>query len=318
MKIHSDYIPLTQAQIAAAQHTDIAEYLQSRGEKLKREGAHFIWKAHDSCVITGYKWYQNSTGKHGAAVAFVQHFFGMSFPQAVLELIHGKQISLELSKPHPPQKPPKAETLPVAFALPPSAPDHRRLFAYLTQTRCISPDIVSDFLLDKLIYQDTSGNIVFVCYDKNGLVRAAHRRGTNTAHRYRGFVSGGDFTCGFSYVCETADTLYVFEAPIDLMSYISLHRHEPWHRSCYLSLGGLSDEALRRFLKEYPNIREIVFCLDNDAAQPENWGQIAAQKYVRHYGKKYTTRINTPHLKDWNAVLCAAGKEAAPRCQAVR
>ena len=186
------------------------------------------------------------------------------------------------------------------------------------RTRCISPDIVSDFLLDKLIYQDTSGNIVFVCYDKNGLVRAAHRRGTNTAHRYRGFVSGGDFTCGFSYVCETADTLYVFEAPIDLMSYISLHRHEPWHRSCYLSLGGLSDEALRRFLKEYPNIRKIVFCLDNDAAQPENWGQNAAQKYVRHYGKKYTTRINTPHLKDWNAVLCAAGKEAAPRCQAVR
>lgn len=311
MKRHGDYIPLTQAQIAAAQHTDIAEYLRSRGEKVKREGSHFIWAEHDSCVITGYKWYQNSTGKHGAAVAFVQHFFGMSFPQAVLELIQGKQLSIDLAQPHKAaEKPPKAESLPVAFSLPQSAPDHRRLFAYLTKTRCISPDIVSDFLLDKLIYQDTSGNIIFVCYDKNGLVRAAHRRGTNTAHRYRGFVSGGDFACGFSYVCEDADTLHVFEAPIDLMSYISLHRHEPWHRSSYLSLGGLSDDALKRFLKEYPSIRQIVFCLDNDTDKKENWGQLAAQKFARSYGRKRITRIDTPQLKDWNAVLCAIEKGA--------
>ena len=52
MKIHSDYIPLTQAQIAAAQHTDIAEYLQSRGEKLKRDCAKFRWKAPDRYVST--------------------------------------------------------------------------------------------------------------------------------------------------------------------------------------------------------------------------------------------------------------------------
>ena len=48
------------------------------------------------------------------------------------------------------------------------------------------------------------------------------------------------------------------------MSYISLHRHQPWHKSSYLSLGGLADDALRRFLSEYPDIRKIVFCLDND------------------------------------------------------
>lgn len=110
-------------------------------------------------------------------------------------------------------------------------------------------------------------------------------------------------------VCETADTLYVFEAPIDLMSYISLHRHQPWHKSSYLSLGGLADDALRRFLSEYPDIRKIVFCLDNDTDKPENWGQAAAQKYSRNYGKKRLTRIDIPCLKDWNAVLCSAHEE---------
>ena len=74
MRSHSEYIPLTQDQIALAQHTDIVEYLRERGEKVQKEGNHYIWEKHDSCVIHGYKWYQNSTGKHGAAVAFVQNF----------------------------------------------------------------------------------------------------------------------------------------------------------------------------------------------------------------------------------------------------
>ena len=56
MRSHSEYIPLTQDQIAAAQHTDIAEYLRERGEKVQKEGNHYIWKKHDSCVIHGYKW----------------------------------------------------------------------------------------------------------------------------------------------------------------------------------------------------------------------------------------------------------------------
>ena len=63
MRSHSEYIPLTQDQIALAQHTDIVEYLRERGEKVQKEGNHYIWEKHDSCVIHGYKWYQNSTGK---------------------------------------------------------------------------------------------------------------------------------------------------------------------------------------------------------------------------------------------------------------
>lgn len=80
MRSHSEYIPLTQEQIAAAQHTDIAEYLRERGENGAKEGNHYIWKKHDSCVIHGYKWYQNSTGKHGAAVAFRAKLLSQKLP----------------------------------------------------------------------------------------------------------------------------------------------------------------------------------------------------------------------------------------------
>ena len=180
MKRHGDYVPLTQEQITAAQHTDIAEFLRARGEKLRREGSHYIWKEHDSCVITGYMWYQNSSGKHGAAVSFVQHFFGMSFPQAVLALLKDQQLNLSVTELPPREKKAKSDTMPIAFALPPSAPDHRRLFAYLTKTRCISPDIVTDFLQDKLIYQDAYGNIVFVATINSG--RCAPRIGAAQTH----------------------------------------------------------------------------------------------------------------------------------------
>ena len=101
MRSHSEYIPLTQDQIALAQHTDIVEYLRERGEKVQKEGNHYIWEKHDSCVIHGYKWYQNSTGKHGAAVAFVQNFFHKSSSATDRSLL----ISLPLLPPNENQNP---------------------------------------------------------------------------------------------------------------------------------------------------------------------------------------------------------------------
>lgn len=147
MRSHSEYIPLTQDQIALAQHTDIVEYLRERGEKVQKEGNHYIWEKHDSCVIHGYKWYQNSTGKHGAAVAFVQNFFHKSFPHAVLELIGNRQITFDLAAPPPTKRESKpTDMIPVAFCLPPAAPDNRRLYAYLTHTRSIAHEIVNTFI----------------------------------------------------------------------------------------------------------------------------------------------------------------------------
>ena len=42
MKQHGEYIPLTQMQINAAQHSDIIEYLRSRGEEIRRQGSRYI------------------------------------------------------------------------------------------------------------------------------------------------------------------------------------------------------------------------------------------------------------------------------------
>ena len=301
------YVPLSPAQIARAQHADLAAYLMRRGEKLRREGQSWRWAAHDSCIITGFMWYQNSTGKGGAAVSFLQHFFGMGFVQAVVTLAgsspYAEPERMEQTWTRKRRKP--KNTTPITFRLPKLAEDHRRAFAYLSQTRGIAPDIVMDLISEKRIAQDIHGNVLFLCYDKDDSVCAVHFRSTNTyiGSRYRGFAAGGDYAIGFSYAHPGADTLYVFEAPIDLLSYLTLHRHEPWHRKSYLALGGLSDIPLERFLLEHPGIQHIVFCLDNDADKPGNPGQSAARKYAQKYAQSYVTSIETPQGKDWNEVL---------------
>lgn len=305
----STYVPLSLTQICDAQHTDIATYLLERGEKVRKVGAHAIWDAHDSCIITGYMWYQNSTGKHGAAVSFLQHFFGLSFPAAVQELTkrhtYTENIQLGTEEPTVERIEKHKPADPILFQLPPAAENHRRLFAYLNQTRKISADVITEFLLDKLIYQDQRGNIVFVCYDNQGIPRAAHLRGTNTQVRYRQFIDGGDFLTGFHYTpANDFQRLFVFEAAIDLMSFITLHRHTPWHRDAYLSLGGLSDLPLKQFLKQHRSVKELYLCLDNDVNAPKNYGQDAAQKLMRKYKDRYTVRIITPKVgKDWNELL---------------
>lgn len=164
-------------------------------------------------------------------------------------------------------------------------------------------DNLKNAMFLNLIYQDKQGNIVFVCYDCFGRVKSAHKRGTNSAQRYRSFVTGGEFNCGFSYANDNATVLYVFEAPIDLMSFLTLHRHKPWHRASYLSLGGLSEDPLRRFLKEHKSIQRIAFCFDNDINKPENRGQEAAKRFMRQFSGKYITSILCPCKKDWNDVL---------------
>lgn len=297
MRGHYPYIPLSQEQIKTAQHTDIAQFLISRGEKVRKEGKHYVWEKHDSCVITGFRWYQNSTGEHGAAVAFMQHFFDMRFPEAVLALTENRAFYLDT----PPQQ--SKRDMPIVFRLPPSAPDHRRLFAYLTITRGISPEIVNDFLEERLIYQDKRGNVVFVCYDKEDVARAAHLRGTATGQRFRGFLEGGDFSCGFSFNGKDSSSLYVFEAPIDLLSFITLHRHENWRTKSYLSLGGLSDISLNRYLSEHPEINEIHFCLDNDPKGKEKTVSFLLEYQKGKLARRYSVWEDLPPKKDWNKTL---------------
>ena len=113
-------------------------------------------------------------------------------------------------------------------------------------------------------------------------------------------VEGSDFRYAFNWPGSSGHLL-VFEAPIDMLSFISLHHDSNWAKHSYVALCGTSSQPLLGMLERCPNIETVHFALDNDQA-----GQMATRRLaevVREKGLKACALV--PVLKDWNEDLCA-------------
>ena len=116
------------------------------------------------------------------------------------------------------------------FALPPANKEMRRVFAYLIKHRGIARDVVAHFAKAGLLYEDAEyHNAVFVGTDTDGVPHHAHKRSANSYGKaFRLNVEGSDPRYSFHYF-GTDRSLYVFEAPIDMLSFITLYP-ENWQR----------------------------------------------------------------------------------------
>lgn len=304
----SRFIPFTEEELYQAAHKDIKQYLESIGEKVLHSGTEYMWERHDSVKIRGHVWYQHSTGAKGTAINFLMEFFRFSFQDAVITLLDGNYIATRNTRPidmtgkQPDEKRHKQHKV----ILPPKNTDNKRLYAYLCSSRGINADVVSYFVQKRLIYEDKDNhNIVFIGKDKNGIIKYAGLKGTLTDKSFRREINGSNKSYCFKHI-GTSDTLYVFEAFIDLFSYITLfHTNYDWHNFNYIALGGLNSEGLKKILADYTHIKELVICTDNDYNSPDgiNHGQEFAKKIKTQFKQKYRIMINTPKLKDWNEVL---------------
>ena len=243
----------TQAQIDKANAVDLEKFLRAQDETLVRSGKEYRWKAHDSLTVCGNKWFRHSQSKGGLPVDFVMEFYGKSFPEAV-QMLTGE----------PGEAQPEAGPAPSpAFRLPLRNVTNANILNYLTQERKLSPSLVNFFIAAGDIYEDSSHhNVVFVGRDADGHPRYASSRGIN--EKFRQDVAGAEKAFGFAHR-GTDKQLLVFEAPIDLLSFIELFPKN-WQQHNYLSLGGVSGKALRQFLSERPDVERVFLCLDADKA----------------------------------------------------
>ena len=272
----------TQEQIDRANQADIVSFLQSQGEQLTRAGQEYRWKRHNSLTVRGNKWYRHSQSKGGGPVDFVMEFFGKSFTEAV-ELLTGEQGAAAPDRPSP---------APLSdFRLPPRSPDNCIARNYLTAARRIDEDVSGYFFSTGDIYEEAAHhNAVFVGRDKDGVPRYAHQR--STAGNFRLDVKGSDKGFNFCYRGE-GERLFVFEAPIDLLSFLCLFKKD-WQKQSYLSLGGVGEKALLHFLSDRPNIQTVYLCLDSDEA-----GNDACSRLVKLIPEGYIVHrlmsVATPH-----------------------
>lgn len=109
-------------------------------------------------------------------------------------------------------------------------------------------------------------------------------------------VQGSDKSHNFAYRSD-GKSLFVFEAPIDLMSFIALYPKD-WKPRNYLSLGGVGAKALEGFLSERKNIETVYICTDSYKA-----GNDAVNRLLESIPEYMTVIRLTPCEKDWNEVL---------------
>ncbi len=198
------------------------------------------------------------------------------------------------------------------FELPPRNDRMSRVFSYLLLTRGIDKDVLFEFVRKKMIYESAYyHNAVFVGYDSSGKPRHTHKRGTVTSNLYKGNVAGSQPEFSFHWH-GTSDKIFLFEAPIDMLSYISMHK-ENWKEHSYATSCSVSDRVLFQCLKDNPNIKNVFLCFDNDEA-----GQTANKRIANKLNKmNIQNEILVPNLKDWNEDLTFSEKGDERICHQV-
>lgn len=301
----STYIHFTKEQREQARRTDLADFLISHGEKVRKSGSEYEWlDGSQKVTIRGHLWYHQYEQKGGDAVGFVRRFYNKDYAEAVQMLLNngGSQIitSPPIEKEHKP------------FKLPPRNDRMSRVFSYLLLTRGIDKDVLFEFVWKKMIYESAYyHNAVFVGYDSRGKPRHAHKRGTVTSNPYKGNVAGSQPEFSFHWHGKS-DKIFLFEAPIDMLSFVSMHK-ENWKNHSYAASCSVSDRVLFQCLKDNPNIKNIFLCFDNDEA-----GQTANKRIANKLNKmNIQNKILVPNLKDWNEDLTFSEKGDERICHQV-
>ena len=296
------YIPFTDEEKQLANSVDLAEYLRVRGEKLERAGREYklIYSddsgSHDSITIRGSTWFDHKNQTGGGAIKFMQYHYGMDFPTAVQELLGQRVTSLSSV----PLKSTKQSEKQKDFRLPEANDNMHRVFAYLIKQRFIAPEVITHFAKRKLLYEDKKHhNAVFVGVDENGVPRQAHKRGTATFGKsFRQTVEGSDTKYSFAHFGESGK-LFIFEAPIDMLSYLTLHP-ENWQEHSYIAMNGVYENAVLTALKGHENLFEIAICTDNDVGGIDSADRLS--DILKEKGYADIKRI-LPINKDWNEDL---------------
>lgn len=289
-----EYVRFTDEQIDMANRVNLVELMRRSGYQLKRAGSEYAWENPNGKVsIRGNSWYHQYEKVGGKAIGFLMRFQDMEFKEAVRFLLSEQGIRVVDEEPKKEERPP--------FELPPKNKDMRRVYAYLLNVRFLDREIVDYFVHEGLIYEDAKyHNAVFVGLGENGAACHAHKRSTSERSSFKGNVASSDDRYCFRYIGK-GNQVYVFEAPIDLLAYLSMHKGN-WKENSYITLCSAASGALVQFLTDNPQIDTIYSCLDHDCAGIEGYYRI-----MEETGKvgQYQVKPIFPEFKDWDEGLKA-------------
>jgi hypothetical protein len=190
-----------------------------------------------------------------------------------------------------------------SLVLPQKAKTMRNIFAYLINTRKIDSQIVSQWVKNGNLYQDTHNNCVFVTYGKDGKPDFVSQRGTNTNVPFKSDVIGSNYdTCHF--INNNAHTLVIGEAVIDIMSLQTILKANgrDINKYNYLSTNGTAKTNAVINALQNSQTDTVVLATDNDNAGKK--ARIALRELISDFDKNIKVIDYVPqNEKDWNAEL---------------
>ena len=287
------YIYFTEEQKQQARKTNIVGLLQSQGEQVRKSGSEYEWLYNSQKItIRDNLWFHQYERVGGDAIDFVRRFYNKFFQDAMEYLLGNSCCAIT----HTQQE--KKLNKSKEFILPPKNDDMSRVLNYLNNKRGIDKEIIYSFVHEQMIYESKDfHNALFLGFDKNGVSRHAHKRGIGADSTYKGNVSGSIPEYSFHWHGENK-YLFLFEAPIDMLSFISIHKKD-WKKHSYAASCSVSDRVLFQCLKDNPNIKFVYLCFDND-----NPGQEANRRIQNKLNAlNIKSKILVPNHKDWNEDL---------------
>lgn len=312
----------TAEELALAKQVDLCRVAEHLGYTVKQIGQYHTLKEMDSIRIYDRSHWCRFSRRYdkgengGSQIDFLRVFAGMDVKEAVFWLLdfagyHREENVREIHNIIPCRK---KEEKRKPFALPEPAGSNAYLYRYLVNERGIARLVIDFFVKKGILYEAKNyHNIVFIGTDRDGVPKFASMRGV-FGRNGKGFkcdVAGNDKRYGFHLYYGKSRKVIVFEAAIDLMSYITMF---PADKASMLALGMLADAPLETFLAEHPEVEEIQFCLDNDGP-----GRKAVAALQQEYMKKgYLTNVFLPpepykDFNQWNVEMKKAQKQQETR-----
>lgn len=322
MKEFKRYTP---EQIEQANNADISDYVQSRFQ-CEKAGKEIHIKGYGGLYVNPEtnQFFCHSENKGGKGLLeFCKKILDMPFIEAMRECV-GEAEEVKQFTPKAAAEPQEKKE----FIMPEKADTgYKNIYAYFINTRSISPEIVREFANKGLIYptvskgvSKTTGNeyqkinAVFLHKNEKGEACGADIQGIdqNPDYRFKGCTARDESDRGFVYdkgSPEKIDTVYLFEAPIDLMSFVELHPEI--ENAKFAALSGLKPSTAEPYIN---SSLKVVSCVDNDTAGTKFNNQILFSKMQESIGVGENIKSHTVENGDVPIHYCSAnvnGKEIA-------
>ena len=142
----------------------------------------------------------------------------------------------------------------------------------------------------------------FVLPEANSDMRRVFAYLTNTNSQGKTFrinIESSDPRYSFHHIGSNGNLL-VFEAPIDLLSHISMYPRD-WQSNSYVACCGTSIQPVLKTLERMAQADTVLLCMDNDEAGQKSNRRMAEQ--LEAEGLTVVPQI--PKMKDWNDDLLA-------------